>query len=942
MMYPNNKWNNKYKLYTLLAIRWGATTYGYFYPEEKGMAVTNPDYLRHVRRQVWEDLLGLDFEFHKTGWSKKKLNQESRVFDIIEKAHGLEGLIFQGSSKLTKLPRNVYERKIKHLVIRRCNQLNHLDEALRKLPHLNSVSIIFPETSKKELNIGTDLTNLKKLVKLEIEAHSIKDLGGLKLPTSLEFLSIRTKDNTALPECIGNLKKLQVLKLSGLQNITSFPNLSTLEKLKYLKIDGGEKLEGLPNGIDQLKTLEILEIANLASQHESIDGAEKLIRFPMLKRAFLFNIPFREIKGTWSGMTDLTNLVLQKIKLTEFPQGLTELSRLELLNIDLPDIKELPESIGNLKTLELLSVQGRCLEKVSTDFSKLKVLKKLELIHLGQTKKLPESIQYIPQVKELYMRGDSLEALPEFGEEMKELRSLKIYGNEKIKSLPITWKDCPNLAKINLLYIGIEKLPEQYIEAKHLQDIHCSDCPNLETAPSVYGRKKKPINIIFKNCGSESNSFQIGGWRKRLLITYGNFSARVQLMYYLVLGNHDVEPFTAEFKIAFLELFREKDKLVRSILAENIHLVNHNNVTFGQAKVEEGNQVFIIGKLSGTKTEAKNKLKGIGLSTGKKLTDETRFILVGNGAEIPYPWKDKAFIYFTEKELEEKSAEINPGFLQEQEVPEDFVQNIRELIWSNDPKNESVALEIVRSGGLVEDIIQDMLVVAKTSSDKKVRAQYRRFLKGKISSDHEAILSNPGRLNIGKYSPYSSYPHERMNIGSFIYTHYKRSGRFKLHFLQYDDGSHPYRKQMIDELKSDWMAKSHYVRLPALTEKEFEELLSQDFFKGKLKRLVFSSNAMNRFPIETILKHKESINQIEIEGNGFDETTLPDAFFELYKLIHIKMTYKNLETISEKILSLKRLQELYIYSNHKVKFPKCAENMPKRKRFYSSSGWELY
>jgi len=88
-----------------------------------------------------------------------------------------------------------------------------------------------------------------------------------------------------------------------------------------------------------------------------------------------------------------------------------------------------------------------------------------------------------------------------------------------------------------------------------------------------------------------------------------------------------------------------------------------------------------------------------------------------------------------------KTTEKQPTkLLQGANIPKEYIENIRQLIWTNDPANELIALELVIHHGLPKELVIDFIVAAKKGRNMASRDKIRDFLVDNLTDGAKKIL----------------------------------------------------------------------------------------------------------------------------------------------------------------------------------------------------------
>ncbi|MDL2270014.1 ankyrin repeat domain-containing protein [Desulfosarcina sp. OttesenSCG-928-G17] len=169
-----------------------------------------------------------------------------------------------------------------------------------------------------------------------------------------------------LPETLGNLKNLQVLKLSGLPHLgerlpESIADLSALEDLELRDLP----ITALPDGLGRLKNLYSLSV---------------------------WNCPLTRLPESLAGASALNQIWLRNCPVTTLPDGLGDLPQLAILMVSDCKLAKVPPFIGRMPSLRWLSLAGNSLGGAIPDFIFRPTLINLVLAENEFSGPVPESI----------------------------------------------------------------------------------------------------------------------------------------------------------------------------------------------------------------------------------------------------------------------------------------------------------------------------------------------------------------------------------------------------------------------------------------------------------------------------------------------------------------------------------------------------------------------
>jgi internalin A len=179
------------------------------------------------------------------------------------------------------------------------------------------------------------------------------------------------------------------------------------------------------------------------------------------------------------------SLNLLRMKWTELPESVGQLTQLEHLDLSGTLLTALPESIGQLTRLKELYLGGSRLTALPESIGQLTQLEHLDLSDTRLTA-LPESFGQLTRLKELYLGGTRLTALPESFGQLTQLQELAL-GGTRLTALP---ESIGHLTQLQKLYLGgtqLTALPESFGQLTQLQELYLSDV-ELTALPESIGQ----------------------------------------------------------------------------------------------------------------------------------------------------------------------------------------------------------------------------------------------------------------------------------------------------------------------------------------------------------------------------------------------------------------------------------------------------------------------
>ena len=318
----------------------------------------------------------LELLLHHKGAAVEDLQARRQALAAVQEAISGDPLEVQeldlSEKSLRMLPDFVGECVNLEVLKLRKNNLSTVPEPIRKMQKLKVLDLYYNSVDMSALPSWLPELPLREL-------NLALNGGGPLSPviprlTQLEVLEL--SDVHGLPASIGELSELRSLNIGGaVGGPLEEGGLGRLEALQSLNL--GRLSASLPEDIGNLKALEVLKF-------EAVE--RETFRFP----ASIAGLSSLRVLHT--GPATLTPAVCQLSSLEELfvhggndsglPENLGSLSSLRVLNLHYLKSKALPESIGKLRNLEQLNLEAAVnLERLPDSFEQLTSLRHLKLPH---------------------------------------------------------------------------------------------------------------------------------------------------------------------------------------------------------------------------------------------------------------------------------------------------------------------------------------------------------------------------------------------------------------------------------------------------------------------------------------------------------------------------------------------------------------------------------
>ena len=452
-----------------------------------------------VQQNSIESLIGFKLEWNMRPKYKESCISLTKPFSIKEQEKDLNELIQFSVEFITKF---------NEILLNLSNRIN-----VKKDHKLGDfwTQVLRPETAQAIEELEIEIENSIPLVdKIDvktfgvvIEGDQITQLGLCrhmleKFPEpiskmkSIRYISIgignRLKE---LPQWINNLSSLEKLELleNDIKRLPEeFGNLTSLRKLD-LSVN---QIEILPESIGNLESLEELNLwsNNLKTLPESFGNLKKL-RILNLGRNSIESLPL-----TIGNLRNLEIMLLNNNKLINLPESFGNLISLQSCNLNNNEIKTLPKNIGNLSSIFVFNLKNNNLSSLSESFGELKTLQRLYLDN-NEFEKVPGGLWSLKDLKEFTFEGNSL-APKDIAIMKKDLTTILNYSKNfaKINILIYYNKDSESKSEINLLKHFLES-QDEVMNAFYYNDKEIKE--NFKTSLLNNLNQIKMILVILQN-----------------------------------------------------------------------------------------------------------------------------------------------------------------------------------------------------------------------------------------------------------------------------------------------------------------------------------------------------------------------------------------------------------------------------------------------------------
>ncbi|MDZ8093901.1 MAG: COR domain-containing protein [Nostoc sp. DedQUE05] len=221
----------------------------------------------------------------------------------------------------------------------------------------------------------------------------------------------------------------------------------------------------------------------------------------------LSNMRLTEIPEAIASLTRLQELNLSNNQLTQLPKAIASLTGLQELYLDNNQLTELPEAIASLTGLQELILSNNQLTQLPEAIASLTGLQELYLSN-NQLTQLPEAIASLTGLQQLNLSHNQLTELPEAIASLTQLQRLNLSHNQ-LTELPEAIASLTQLQSLNLYNNQLTELPDVVCELQALQELELGENP-IELLSSKIGLLKKLKQLSLRSTNLKTLLPEIG------------------------------------------------------------------------------------------------------------------------------------------------------------------------------------------------------------------------------------------------------------------------------------------------------------------------------------------------------------------------------------------------------------------------------------------------
>jgi len=566
------------------------------------------------------------------------------------------------------------------------DKFNTVPAEIGKIEKLRTLHIKLPEIESLPKEIFTN-----SIEYLTIEADIIHKLPDELWNQKIDSLKIITKELKTLPAPAGYIAPdFRTIHLE-IGNLTAIPKVLFNSSAYGINIISKSRLN--LSGIENINNL-LMSINIYADNIESVSSINEC--------KALTRLNLRSVKSTNMETVNLPETITDLV--IHSPEtNLPDLSKLvNLASISIHGIKgNLNNGIGSCKELKSLAIADSEII-IDDELAKCQNLNRINIFRSIDT--FPMAIMQLANLEYLRLNDNRFKSLPNDWSGLKNLKELDI-NNNPIEI--VSFEFLSQLPALKTISFGPNAIKNRYV---------------------FLSKKKIPLQAYQLNkFGIKANQAEVPA--------VGAALAKAKL--------------SEEVKHEFLDHFWENGELHNLAISDNQHLVQALQINYtplkneltkylnkfieehsGKDSISDKSIIHIAGKPFEKLAKLKEMIDKTGASFSAALSSKVTHIVIARKPDNADIFNSSKFKYLHEAELIELAEKTEPKFLHQQaEQGNDAVlDNVSAMLNSPEPANVQIGLQMMKTGGIPEKLLDSVLMIAKSDADAKNRKEAKAML----------------------------------------------------------------------------------------------------------------------------------------------------------------------------------------------------------------------
>lgn len=592
-------------------------------------------------------------------------------------------------------------------------------------------------------------------------------------------------------------------------------------------------------------------------------------------------------------------------------------------------VKELPSGVNlvefskhlaQFKNIEILPLSYNVNQPIK-DWSEFKALKSVGFLYYRNQEAalqiLLNQLSTAPNLEKLNF--DNLTFKTELLDlsQFEKITNIDLSYNHNLdidKAMNQLVRQTPNLTHLNLRNMKIEKIPMSLFELKKLKSVDLTTNHFYEL-PTEFTEMPDLQEVIL----GAKNNYRVPKDLEKLFKDFPQLPI-ADRKFQLNLGIKRPKEETWSLENHRLPLFNALNSILPRIRNKSLTILeNLFAQNYDVTKISTDSRVVLVGKMQGSKTDYKEKLKAMDSIVETKITAATTHIVLGEKpAKKVVEMVDLSAIFLTELQLNQFLESADQLFLVEKDS-EPLAENLAALLNSADETNEEMAINLMKKGGVPKEAMNDLYLTYQFSTSEKNRRNAGKLLKQYGSPTLR------GRL-ISKYSPKKShYPASTITLlcrdteltaFDIIYGMFRRTAHYGTKDFLLKNGT----PEIIMEVLKSLIARNGCLTMNQPIENYMEYLQKLPDYKG-ISLKIMGDYKEHQFPAAVkSLTHLEEIVVNRLSDSG--QLIFPEDVFDgLNQLVSIELNRCYINSFPLVLTRIRTLKRLNLRQNYLRELP---------------------
>lgn len=561
----------------------------------------------------------------------------------------------------------------------------------------------------------------------------------------------------------------------------------------------------------------------------------------------------------------------------------------------------------------------------------------------GELKRILSAISKAPQVRKLEIgEGNYQLTLPDLSG-FKNLEELNIGYNHHLNAAETFQQlaeQVPNLTHLNIRNLKLGEIPEELFLLKKLQSINFTT-NYFKKLPLDFADLPDLKEVIL----GAKNNFWIPKDMEKVFKDFPKLTVE-ERRFLLVLGEKNIPEINwtwSEHRIHLINALNSSSIRIRNRALSIIEQLFVSN--FAERELKKDSRVIFVGKIEGSKTDYKEKLKALQIKVDTKISAAITHIILGEKpAKKTEQLYDTTAAFMTETHFNEFLESADQLFLKE-ENSESIGKNLTSLLGSMEETNEEMAIMMMKKGGVPTEAMNDLYLVYQFSKSEKNRRNAGKLLKQYCSTTLRERLVAKNSMKKSR-SPIwtASVLSETTELSQYelVSGMFRRNPDYRLRNYLMENGSDKVRLEVLQSQVNKnnelglQVPLEKYIHLvkqlpnvesivlqiknPIDNSKLFDALKQLKDLKG-----ISISNARLKIPNDAF----EGLDKLErLTLWSWSFTEIPQAILKVSSLKMMSLRSNKITEIPQEILHMQNLEIINLTSNKLIEFPLFLQELP--------------